>query len=70
MQNLYKRLGTRGCMASKEPVCNACKTRVTNLSGAVQFKCPKCAKEDIVRCPHCRKIGAPYVCAACEFTGP
>jgi len=33
-------------------------------------KCPKCGKQEIIRCPTCRKIVAKYTCPECNFTGP
>ncbi|HLC46200.1 MAG TPA: zinc finger domain-containing protein [Candidatus Nanoarchaeia archaeon] len=50
--------------------CTSCKRRITNLEGTVRFSCPKCAKREIVRCGHCRKIIAKYECADCGFIGP
>ncbi|HLC86482.1 MAG TPA: zinc finger domain-containing protein [Candidatus Nanoarchaeia archaeon] len=54
----------------KELTCNSCNTRVTNMHGAVKFKCPKCAETEIIRCAHCRNIVAKYVCPSCGNTGP
>lgn len=50
--------------------CISCKKDVSNDSGAAIFKCPKCAKSDIVRCTHCRDIAAKYRCPECGFEGP
>ncbi|MBS3145910.1 RNA-binding protein [Candidatus Woesearchaeota archaeon] len=50
--------------------CNSCQTRLTNLSGSTTFKCPSCSKQEIVRCKHCREIGAKYLCSECSFSGP
>ena len=49
--------------------CTSCSTDITNNSGSVKFKCPKCEHE-IVRCSTCRKIVAPFVCQKCGFKGP
>lgn len=51
-------------------ICTSCKIRVTNLPGTVTFPCPKCAKEQILRCPHCRKTSVKYTCPKCGFIGP
>ena len=50
--------------------CSSCKTRITNLIGSVRFMCPNCDKEEIIRCNHCRKITAKYICSSCNFSGP
>ena len=50
--------------------CTSCNKDVANLSGVVTFKCPNCGEEEIVRCPHCRKIATKYRCKKCEFEGP
>ena len=39
-------------------------------SDYTEFKCPKCGKETIIRCLHCREIGNRYICKECEFEGP
>ncbi|MCD6274820.1 MAG: DUF1610 domain-containing protein [Candidatus Aenigmarchaeota archaeon] len=36
----------------------------------VRFKCPRCQKEDIIRCSVCRKNSKIYVCKKCGFEGP
>ncbi|MBI5391558.1 RNA-binding protein [Candidatus Woesearchaeota archaeon] len=57
-------------MEAKQMVCNSCKTKIANMKGSVQFKCPSCGKGEILRCPHCRKVGTRYACGLCSFTGP
>jgi len=32
--------------------------------------CPKCGKQEIVRCTHCKSISAKYKCHECGFEGP
>ena len=54
----------------KEIICTSCKTKLTNMVGAVRFKCPNCSEADIIRCAHCRKISAKYKCSNCNFSGP
>ena len=51
-------------------VCNSCKKVLTNMGGTARFLCPQCGKTEIVRCAHCRKIAAKYVCIECNFEGP
>ncbi|MBS3168770.1 RNA-binding protein [Candidatus Woesearchaeota archaeon] len=55
---------------TKELRCNSCSVKITNLTGSVTFKCPKCSDFDITRCTHCRKIVAKYICPKCNFEGP
>ncbi len=55
---------------AKEMYCSSCSMKISNLGGSVRFKCPSCGNFEIVRCPHCRKIAAKYVCANCSFSGP
>ncbi|MDP7115809.1 MAG: zinc finger domain-containing protein [Candidatus Woesearchaeota archaeon] len=50
--------------------CMSCRQNITNQSGNVKFKCPKCSKFEIIRCKHCREIAAAYKCPECGFTGP
>ena len=50
--------------------CTSCNTDITNDSGAVEFPCPKCAKQKLRRCTKCRKIAAKYNCAECGYRGP
>lgn len=57
-------------MDKRPKVCSSCKSSLTNLSGSTSFKCPKCGKIEIIRCSHCRKIGAKYTCSNCNFSGP
>jgi len=58
-----------GTMEQKE-ICLSCKVRLTNMTGSVRFKCPKCGKGDITRCAKCKKIGTMYTCPQCSFEGP
>ncbi|HLC32288.1 MAG TPA: zinc finger domain-containing protein [Candidatus Nanoarchaeia archaeon] len=50
--------------------CNTCKQPISGQAGVARFACPKCLKTEIIRCAHCRKIAAKYVCHACKFEGP
>lgn len=50
--------------------CVSCGKKVTNDSGSVTFNCPKCGKQVMIRCEHCREIAAKYRCAECGFEGP
>ncbi|HLD58802.1 MAG TPA: zinc finger domain-containing protein [archaeon] len=49
-------------------VCSTCNRELT--TGFVEFKCPNCGKERILRCPHCRKAVKTYKCGECGFEGP
>ncbi|MBI2673514.1 RNA-binding protein [Candidatus Woesearchaeota archaeon] len=51
-------------------LCTSCRADLTNTVGSTRFKCPKCSKQDIVRCFHCKELGTKYVCPSCEFEGP
>jgi len=53
-----------------EKVCSTCKRKVTSDEGAVTFACPRCGKEHITRCTHCRKLATRYRCSKCDFFGP
>ena len=57
-------------MEMMELKCTTCGVLISNNRMAVIFKCPNCGKETIVRCEHCRKIGAKYKCPSCGFEGP
>ncbi len=50
--------------------CISCSTEITNMEGFTRFKCPSCGNVELVRCRHCRKIGAKYKCGSCGFEGP
>lgn len=53
----------------KQLKCSSCKREITNIKGSTTFKCPACLKEDILRCGHCKSLGAKYTCA-CGAVGP
>ncbi|MCH8067050.1 MAG: RNA-binding protein [Nanoarchaeota archaeon] len=57
-------------MPKEKLVCSSCKKSVTNSKGTARFNCPDCGKTEIIRCAHCRKIAAKYVCGNCKFEGP
>ena len=69
-KNLYKFAIDFKDKMSDQKLCTSCKKRITNTVGTAVFPCPKCAKEDIIRCAHCREIVAKYTCSKCGFTGP
>jgi Zn-ribbon RNA-binding protein len=48
--------------------CNTCNTAVS--SEYVEFKCPDCGGETIIRCEHCRQTAKKYTCTKCGFIGP
>ncbi|MEM4282428.1 MAG: zinc finger domain-containing protein [Candidatus Woesearchaeota archaeon] len=49
--------------------CVSCKSPIVNQTGSVRFLCPACGKYEIIRCRHCRVLGAKYGCV-CGFEGP
>jgi len=51
-------------------VCTTCKTHVMAKDNFVQFGCPSCGDEKIVRCQSCKNVSNRYVCKKCDFTGP
>lgn len=53
-----------------EKKCSSCNKQVTNLSGTIEFKCPKCLDANIIRCKDCRKLASKYACKKCGFVGP
>jgi len=53
-----------------ELICTSCKSKIANIKGSTRFLCPSCGKHEIIRCGHCRKIVAKYICPACSFSGP
>ena len=57
-------------MKQDKDKCISCGVDITNDSGSVKFNCPKCGKEEIIRCYHCREIAARWTCSKCEFSGP
>ncbi len=50
--------------------CTACKTDVSARANFVEFDCPSCGEEKIVRCKNCKNLSNKYICTKCEFTGP
>ena len=50
--------------------CNSCGTDVLAKSNFVQFLCPNCGDELIIRCSTCKALSTKYVCKSCKFTGP
>jgi LSD1 subclass zinc finger protein len=57
-------------MVKKDLVCTSCKSKLIGTSGSVNFECPSCSKEEIVRCPSCRNDSIKYTCKNCSFVGP
>ncbi|MEM4336712.1 MAG: zinc finger domain-containing protein [Candidatus Woesearchaeota archaeon] len=57
-------------MEEKMLFCISCKKKIINDPTTTRFKCPKCAKYEIIRCGHCKSIVAKYVCPECGFSGP
>jgi len=49
-------------------VCMTSNREVTD--DFIEFKCPSCGKERIVRSLHSRQTSKPYACPECGFSGP
>ncbi|MEM5798082.1 MAG: zinc finger domain-containing protein [Candidatus Aenigmatarchaeota archaeon] len=50
--------------------CISCGKNVVTESGWVEFPCPQCGKEKILRCEKCKRIVNQYTCPKCGFRGP
>jgi predicted RNA-binding Zn-ribbon protein involved in translation (DUF1610 family) len=50
--------------------CSTCGRSVVSEKLWVEFRCPACRKETIVRCEKCKRLENPYTCKSCGFTGP
>jgi len=50
--------------------CTSCSKVLTNGQGSTIFVCPKCGKQEIIRCRKCREIVVKYTCPSCGFVGP
>lgn len=50
--------------------CTSCGVKIGSSGSWVEFACPSCTKERIVRCSRCKKIVNSYKCKSCEFVGP
>ncbi|MBI5553692.1 MAG: RNA-binding protein [Candidatus Diapherotrites archaeon] len=49
-------------------VCTTCNKEV--FRDYVEFNCPSCAKDKIIRCDNCRTATRNYSCESCGFSGP
>jgi len=56
--------------AQSEMLCTSCGKRIEAEQFWVEFACPKCGKEKIIRCEKCKNLENPYHCSQCGFTGP
>ena len=50
--------------------CSSCGKRIEAEDNWVEFQCPGCAKQQIIRCEKCKSTMVQYECAKCGFTGP
>ncbi|HLD57338.1 MAG TPA: zinc finger domain-containing protein [archaeon] len=50
--------------------CNSCGVSVAVDTSWIEFDCPSCGKEKIVRCGKCKRMINKYKCAGCGFSGP
>ena len=70
-------LGALGCKdvgggpeAKRKPRCVTCGVSVESERIWVEFKCPACSKESIIRCEKCKRLENSYTCKSCGFKGP
>jgi len=43
---------------------------IASTNHSVEFRCPNCEKEQIIRCGKCRKLMIVWKCPNCGFEGP
>jgi len=55
---------------SAEMLCLSCGKRIEAERFWVEFPCPSCGKEKIIRCEKCKGMENKYTCKKCGFTGP
>ncbi len=48
-------------------ICSSCGRLASEY---VNFKCPSCGKEEIIRCQSCREKYVRYKCSVCSYEGP
>ncbi len=48
--------------------CSSCNKVVQE--GYIEFSCPSCGKNEIIRCENCRENSKKYICSECGFEGP
>jgi len=48
--------------------CTSCNKEVSG--DYIEFRCPKCGKQKIIRCINCRENERTYSCKECNFEGP
>ena len=50
--------------------CSSCGREVEAEQNWVEFDCPACGKDHIIRCQKCKELGNKYNCSKCGFVGP
>ena len=50
--------------------CTSCGKSVESEQNWVEFDCPVCGKEHIIRCEKCKGMENTYECSKCGFVGP
>ncbi|MEM5812669.1 MAG: zinc finger domain-containing protein [Candidatus Aenigmatarchaeota archaeon] len=50
--------------------CISCGISIEADDKWVEFPCPKCGKQRIIRCSKCKRLMNPYECNKCGFIGP
>ena len=50
--------------------CSSCGKNVEAEDEWVEFNCPACGKDHIIRCSKCKELENTYECTKCKFVGP
>jgi predicted RNA-binding Zn-ribbon protein involved in translation (DUF1610 family) len=50
--------------------CSSCGKRIEAEDMWVEFRCPACEKQGIIRCEKCKATMVQYECSKCGFVGP
>lgn len=50
--------------------CSSCGKEVEAEQNWVEFDCPSCKKDHIIRCEKCKQLENTYECSNCGFVGP
>lgn len=61
---------TQETVQAKEMLCSSCGKRIEAEDFWVEFPCPSCAKNQVIRCEKCKTMENPYTCTGCKFSGP
>lgn len=50
--------------------CTVCSANIIPGENYVEFVCPKCGEEKVIRCKKCKLTANEYTCKKCGFVGP